>query len=217
MGLSTTVKAGIIFLVAFLIQANSASAHPHVWVTVETQVEFGPNKEITGFKHKWTFDEYYSEFAINGLDTNGDGIYSKEELQPLAQTNVEALKEFEYFTFPFVGKTKVKLKEPTNYYLVYKDKLLTLYFTLPLVTPIPHNQVKDFNFSVYDPGMYVAMTFAKKSPVTLVSAKPLNCSPHIGDRPSGKEATFGQLGENIDPSSNIGSEFAERVTLDCKF
>ena len=36
----------------------------------------------------------YSEFAVNGLDTNGDGIYSEQELQPLAQTNIEALKEF---------------------------------------------------------------------------------------------------------------------------
>src|SRR5579864_2884380 len=73
------------------------AAHPHVWVTVETEIEFGPKKEITGFKHKWTFDEFYSEFAVQGLDTNGDGKYSEEELKPLAKTNVEALKEFEYF------------------------------------------------------------------------------------------------------------------------
>ena len=39
-------------------------------------------------------------------------IYSEEELKPLAKTNVEALKEFEYFTFPFIGDEKVALKEP---------------------------------------------------------------------------------------------------------
>lgn len=207
-------KTAAVFLVLLLLPPTIAGAHPHVWVTVETEVDFGPNKEIVGFKHKWTFDEFYSEFAIQGLDTNGDGVYSEEELRPLAQTNVEALKEFEYFTFAFVGKTKIALKEPVDYRIEYKDKLLTLYFTLPLQTPVEPGKVKDFNFAVYDPGMYVAMTFAKKAPVRLVSAKPLRCVPHVGDRPSGQEGTLAQLGEN--PPSNIGAQFAERVTINCK-
>src|SRR5271165_5885363 len=157
----------LLALASWLASATQALAHPHVWVTVETEIEFGPNKEITGLKHKWTFDEFYSEFAVQGLDTNGDGQYSEEELKPLAQTNVEALKEFEYFTFPFVEKTKIALKEPTEYRLEYKDKLLTLYFTLPLDQPVPKDKVKTFSFSVYDPGMYVALTFDKKSPVKI--------------------------------------------------
>src|SRR5579884_2496778 len=92
---------------ALLHAMPAARAHPHVWVTVETEVLFGPAGQITGFKHKWTFDEFYTEFAIQGLDTNNDGIYSEEELKPLAQTNVEALKEFNYFTFPTVSDKKV--------------------------------------------------------------------------------------------------------------
>ncbi|MBI4724965.1 MAG: DUF1007 family protein [Rhodomicrobium sp.] len=216
MRLLPPLKSAVLFLAMSLVLAGAASAHPHVWVTVETGIDFGPNNEITAFKHKWTFDEMYSEFAIQGLDTNGDGTYSEEELKPLAQTNVEALKEFEYFTFPFIGKAKIPLNEPRDYRIEYKDKLLTLYFTLPVTTPIPHDQIKNFNFAIYDPGMYVAMTFAKKSPVKLVPAKGLQCSPHIGDRPKGEETALAQLGENIDPASNIGSQFAERVTIDCK-
>jgi ABC-type uncharacterized transport system substrate-binding protein len=212
------VKFGLITAAAYLASLSLAAAHPHVWVTVETEVAFGPNKDIVALKHKWTFDEFYTEYAINGLDTNGDGVYSAEELKPLAQTNVEALKEFEYFTFPFVGKTKVVLKEPVNYHLEHKDKLLTLYFTLPLETPVPAEKVKDFSFSIYDPGMYVALTFDKKTPVKIASAQPLHCSPHVGDRAKSKETTLAQqsIGENVDPSSNFGSQFAERVTLDCK-
>ncbi len=199
-----------------LVLAVGAHAHPHVWVNVETEIDMGPNKEITGFKHKWTFDEFYSEFAVQGLDTNGDGKYSEEELKPLAQTNIEALKEFEYFTFPFVGKRKLALKEPVEYRLEYKDKVLTLYFTLPLAEPVKAEQVADFNFSVYDPGMYVAMTFDKKAPVTVASARPVDCSAHVGDRSSAKSAAMAQLGENIDAASNYGAQFAERVTITCK-
>jgi ABC-type uncharacterized transport system substrate-binding protein len=214
---STITKTFVILLVTLLISpAGRALAHPHVWVTVETEIEMGPNREITGFRHKWTFDEFYSEFAVQGLDTNGDGVYSEEELKPLAQTNIEALKEFDYFTFAFDGKQKLALKEPVNYRLEHKDKLLTLYFTLPLATPLPHEKIKSFNFAIYDPGMYVAMTFAKNSPVKLASAKSGQCQVHIGDRPSTQDAASAQLGENVDPSSNAGLQFAERVTFDCK-
>jgi ABC-type uncharacterized transport system substrate-binding protein len=198
--------------------AAPAVAHPHVWVSVETEVELGPGKEILGFKHKWTFDEMYAEFATNGLDANGDGVYSEEELRPLAKTNIEALKEFEYFTFPFAGQTKLPLKDPSEYRLEYKDKALTLYFTLPLEKPVPYAKIKDFSFSVYDPGMYVSLTFSGKTPVKIASAAPVRCSASVGDKPSAKakESTLSQLGESIDPSSNIGSQFAERVRIDCR-
>ena len=130
----------------------------------------------------------YTEFAIAGLDTNGDGIYSEEELRPLAQTNVEALKEFEWFTFAFLGKDKLQMKEPpADYRLEHKNKLLTLYFTVPLATPVPHAKIKDFSFAIYDPGMYVSLTFAKKAPVKIASAKQLRCEARVGGRPSGDE------------------------------
>ena len=60
---------------------------------------FGPDHQITGIRHHWTFDEFYTAMAMQGLDTDGDGVYSKEELEPLAKVNVESLKEFDYFTF----------------------------------------------------------------------------------------------------------------------
>ncbi len=217
MRLIALVKTGVMMLAASLVLAGAAAAHPHVWVTVETEVMTGPNREITGFRHKWTFDEMYTEFAIAGLDTNGDGIYSEEELRPLAQTNVEALKEFEWFTFAFLGKDKLQMKDPpADYRLEHKNKLLTLYFTVPLATPVPHAKIKDFSFAIYDPGMYVSLTFAKKAPVKIASAKQLRCEARVGGRPSGDEVAAGSLGEDIDPASNLGLQYAERVTFDCK-
>ena len=58
--------------------------------------------------------------AIEGLDTNKDGTYSKEELQPLAQVNVESLKDFDYFTFVhFEGEEDktLPLKPPVDYWI----------------------------------------------------------------------------------------------------
>ena len=192
------LKLGLILLFAVL-PPGIACAHPHVWVTMETEILLGP-----------------------GNDANGDGIYSEDELKPLGQTNIEALKEFEYFTFPFLGETKLPMKTPVDYRLDYKDKLLTLTFTLPLEKPVSHDKIKDFSFAVYDPGMYVSLTFSGKEPVKIASAKPAACAAHVGDRDKAKarakvkETTLSQLGENIDPASNLGFQYAERVTIQCK-
>jgi ABC-type uncharacterized transport system substrate-binding protein len=193
-----------------------AAAHPHVWVTVETEVELGPKNEIIGFKHRWSFDEFYTRFAIEGLDANGDGTYSKAELQPLADTNVEALKEFNYFTFPTVSGTKLEVGKPKDYYLEYKNKILTLYFTLPLQTPLPADQVRNFSFMVYDPGFYVALSFDRKNPVTIADGRS-NCKAKVGDGRTTTEVPLSNVyGENIDPASNFGAQFAQKVTIDCK-
>jgi ABC-type uncharacterized transport system substrate-binding protein len=217
MRLHPLAKIAAAILAVLPALAGIARAHPHVWIDATAGILTGPTQEITGFRHKWTFDEMYSAFAVGGLDANSDGAYSEEELHPLGQTNIEALKNFEYFTFAFLGKDKLPLKEPTpDYRLEYKNKLLTLHFTVPLASPVPRAKFKDFNLAVYDPGMYIALTLDRNAPVKIVSAKPLPCTAHVGGRPSNVDLKTAQLGENIDPASNFGMRFAGRITIDCK-
>ena len=80
-----------------LLLGSPATAHPHVWATVRSEIVLGPNHQITAIRHAWTFDEFYTAMAIEGLDTNKDGVYSKEELEPLAKVNVESLKRVRLF------------------------------------------------------------------------------------------------------------------------
>lgn len=98
-----------------------AAAHPHVWVTVETTVLFDKGS-ITGFRHKWTFDEFYTAMAVQGLDTNNDGLYSRDELAELAKVNIEGLAEFQYFTSAKLGDAPLGLEAPRDYWLEYTDK-----------------------------------------------------------------------------------------------
>lgn len=93
-----------------------AEAHPHIWVSVRTSVVYA-NGTITGLRHAWTFDQYYSVMAIEGLDANKDGKYSREELAELAKVNVEALKEFAYFTFPKLKGQELAVGAPIDYHL----------------------------------------------------------------------------------------------------
>ena len=128
--------------------AGAAQAHPHVWITATSELLYAPDGSITGVRHAWTFDDMFSTYALQGIETKTKGVYSHEELAPLAQTNVESLKEFGFFTFARADGKKERFQEPVDYFLEYKDSLLTLHFTLPLKTPV---KAKQLALEVFDP------------------------------------------------------------------
>jgi len=200
--------------------ASPAAAHPHVWATVWSEILFGPDHKIIGIRHTWTFDEFYSAMAVQGLDTNGDGVFSKKELEPLAKVNVDSLKDFDYFTFVHIGENgdNLPLKPPEDYSLDYNKGLLTLHFTLPLETPLDPTQ-KDVQLDVYDPSFFVAFGFAKDNPVKMTGPAREGCEVKVKlpdaesqeDAKALSEAFFSQLG----PNSNFGSQFAQTAVIKC--
>jgi ABC-type uncharacterized transport system substrate-binding protein len=200
--------------------AAPVAAHPHVWATVRSEIVFGPDHRINGIRHHWTFDEFYTAMAVQGLDTNGDGTYSKEELQPLAKVNVESLKDFAYFTFvhPSDDDKPFALKEPVDYSVDYDKTLLTLHFTLPLEKPLDP-KVHAIAVDVYDPSFFVAFGFATDAPVKMTGTPAQGCTAEIekpdpeseADAKALSEAFFSQLG----PNSNFGSQFAQTAIVKC--
>lgn len=97
-----------------------AKAHPHVWVTTQTTVLY-ENGTIIGLRYKWSFDEFYTSMALQGLDTNNDGIYERSELAELAKVNIDGLKEFDYFTIAKLGGETLKFQTPTDVYLEHAE------------------------------------------------------------------------------------------------
>ncbi len=91
--------ASVVLAGAIALGAGRAQAHPHVWITATSELIYAPDGSITAVRHAWTFDDMLSAYALQGMETKVKGVYSREELAPLAQTNVESLKEFAFFTF----------------------------------------------------------------------------------------------------------------------
>lgn len=200
--------------------ARPAAAHPHVWVTVETTVLY-EGGSITGLRHAWSFDDMYTAMAIQGLDANGDGTYTREELAELAKVNIDGLKEFGYFTVAKLGDKAVPAKDPTDYHLEYKDGVLTLYFTLPFAAPVAAD-APDFNFAVFDESFFIAFDFGKDNPVKLSAGAPQGCSASIGIPPNELEQlkalndSFGGQLTAGDANAGMGLGYAKTVTLGCK-
>ena len=204
---------GSFFLVTALGVA-AAEAHPHVWISAKSEVVYTPDGAITGVRHAWTFDDMFSTYALQGIETKTKGVYSREELAPLAQTNVESLKEFAFFTFARADGRKEKFLEPVDYFLDYKDAALTLHFTLPLKTPAKPKQLA---LEVFDPAYFIDFKFDDKEPIRLVGA-PAACKLAFQRPNDGTAATAQKLNEDSFASgdnSNYGAMFANKISVTC--
>ena len=205
-------------LAALASAAAPASSHPHVWVTMKSELVFAPDGTITGVRHAWTFDDMFSAFATQGLEAKKKGEFTREELTPLAEVNVTSLKEYDFFTYAKANGKKVEFNEPApGYYLDFdtKETVLTLHFTLPLKQPV---KAKDLTVEVYDREFFVDFSFAEKDPAKLVGA-PAQCKLTVG-KPQEMNAALAQqlsqLGPNQrDSSLTIGAEYANKILVKC--
>jgi ABC-type uncharacterized transport system substrate-binding protein len=205
------------FLAALLTLAFSglAQAHPHVWVTMHSELVYAADGRITGIRHAWSFDDMFSTFALQGMESKEKGKFTREELAPLAKVNVESLKEYDYFTYATADGTKTQLAEPApEYWLDYADQVLTLNFTLPFKTPV---KAKELNIEIYDPSIFVDFSWAKDDPVRLVGAP--KCK---GEVVKPREMTFAEgkkLSEIPAEQKNTtmawGAQFANKILVHC--
>jgi ABC-type uncharacterized transport system substrate-binding protein len=204
-------------LAASLWTAAPADAHPHVWVTMKTALVYAPDGSVSAVRHSWSFDDMFSAFAIQGIEGEKRGVFTKEQLAPLAKTNVESLKEFEYFTVAKANGKRIDfLDPPADYHLEYKDATLTLHFNLPLKTPVKGGTLE---VEVYDPSYFVDFGLIEKDPVALIGA-PAACKLTIA-RPGQMDADLAaklfQMGPDakLDPSQYLGSQFANKIVVKC--
>src|SRR4051812_30430559 len=102
---------------------SPARAHPHVWVTVTSEVMYDANGAATGVRHAWKFDDMYSTFALEGLEQKTKGVFTRQELAPLAEVNITSLKESDFFTYAKAGGKDIALGDASDYWLDYKDEI----------------------------------------------------------------------------------------------
>ena len=207
------LKAFALAALALPFAVGAARAHPHVYVTMKSEIVYDGEGRMTGIRHHWTFDDMFSSYATQGLEQKQKGVFTREELQPLAEVNITSMKEFEYFTEGKMNGQKGEFGAPTDYFLELKDQLLTLHFTLPLKTPV---QTKSVDLEVYDPLYFVAFEFDEKEPITLKGA-PANCKLNtvkLGDSSQSKS-----LSESVfarpDPNNPFGAQFANKIAVKC--
>lgn len=211
-----TIQLGV--ACSLVLTTTPVLAHPHVWVTMNEELLYAADGSLTGIRHAWTFDETFSAFATQGLAAKVKGKFTREELKPLAQTNIESLREYRYFTYARIDGKKQKdaFGEPVDYWLDFNPKKteLTLHMTMPLKSPVSARQLV---IEVFDPEFFVDFGFADQNPVKLTNL-PANCSvstekPHDPSFTSSTKLT--DLFSTSEANVGMGMNFANKISVAC--
>jgi len=211
-----TLLRNFLAVLTCIFFAVQAQAHPHVWVTMQSELIYAPDGSITGVRHHWAFDDMFTAFAVQGIQAKEKGKFTREELAPLAKVNVESLKEYDYFTYATADGKKAPMSDPLpDYWLDYKNSVLVLNFTLPFKTPVKAQLLK---LEIYDPTIFVDFEFAKGTPVHLVGA-PSGCKLDVVLPQDITTAQSQKLGEaffnSLSSAQNWGAQFANKILVNC--
>jgi ABC-type uncharacterized transport system substrate-binding protein len=216
--MATLLRNSLRTLIVLLALTGVAQAHPHVWVTFKSELLYAPDGTLTGIRHAWLFDDMFSVFALQGIQSKEKGKFTREELAPLAEVNVSSLKEFGYFTFVTADGKKIELTDPAKgeYWLESSESGLTLNFTLPLKQPV---KAKELAIEVYDPSIFIDFAFAKSDAVKFVN-KPEGCG---GTFELPRELTFQEQkalaqipADQQNTTMAWGAQFANKIKVTCK-
>ena len=208
--------AATVVVISALLGPRAARAHPHVWITVRTQIVFSADRKVTEVVHDWVFDEMYSSFATQGLAKPGE-LVKRETFAPLAKENAGSLAEIGYFTTLKLDGKAVEFGPVTDYWMEERpDHLVAFHVVLPLKTPAPVGRFA--SLMVADPEYFIDFEFDDKDGLTLRSAPP-GCSNSYakpkeldsGDKTKLSESFFSGLA----PGTNFGFKMASRVIIAC--
>ena len=209
------LRFGLAALACMMLVAP-AQAHPHVWVTMKSELVYAPDGSVTGIQHHWAFDDMFSAFATQGLASKEKGKFTREELAPLAQTNIESLKEYKYFNYATADGKKAEFADPLpGYWLDYQNSILVLNFVLPFKQPV---KAKYLKVEIYDPTIFVDFEFSKTKPVELIDA-PKGCKLDVvlpQDITAAKSQKLGEAFFNsLSAAQNWGAQFANKILVNC--
>jgi ABC-type nickel/cobalt efflux system permease component RcnA/ABC-type uncharacterized transport system substrate-binding protein len=170
------LKRAVAFLLALCAFLSPALAHPHIFIDAHARITFDADGAVSEIHNTWVFDEAYSAWAVQGLDTDNDGTVSEAEMQPLADDNLQGLSEYGFYTFAGEGQTNLTLHALPGATYTYDGRRVTLDFGVAPEQPYRIGQTLEINIT--DPEYYVAISFADPSTITLENA-PSGCAVRL--------------------------------------
>lgn len=181
-------------------------------------LDFDDAERLTALDVVWTFDEFYSAFAVQDFKKRADGTYNPADLAKLADVNLTNLKDWHYFTEVAANGKPLKLRAAKNGGSSYDTKSgrLTMKFTVPLTVPVAATKTAPIRFKIYDPSYYIAIDYVKKDPIAMASDKHDGCKASVAVPNAEKiwtglpESAF--MGPN---AAMLGANFATTATLVC--
>jgi len=178
---------------------------------------YAPDGTVRAVRHAWTFDPAYSSYVTQGLDKNGDGVLTPDELQDLARENAESLADFDYFTVLKANGAKAAFAPPRDYRMTFENGQATLAFELPLTTPARTGRT--LTLEVNDPSWFVSFTLAEGADAVRLADAPKGCAATV-IRPKPLQAPAGQqlseaFFQSLNAAQSLAADGANRIIVAC--
>jgi len=203
--------------VATVVSLSSmARAHPHAWVDVSVKLTVDDSGRVTSTRQIWLFDDFYSAFAVDGLDGDGDGQPDMDKLDELTLNNLEALQEYQYFTDVRIGGERIAFDEATEMSSAMRGKRYEMSFTIPFRAQTVR-WGGGLTYAIYDPTYYVEMMHAESDAAIGFAGSTDGCT-YVLEEPNPEPAVVAfaaALDKTQSAGDGLGVLFAQKVTVTC--
>jgi ABC-type uncharacterized transport system substrate-binding protein len=198
-----------------LFASTAAHAHPHAWIDVNVEVVFDREGRVAGLKETWLFDDFYTEYAMQGRGRPG-AMPDQELLTAVMHENMTNLADYTYFTRAEVKKAAIAFGPPTDMSSRLRDRRIEMTFMLPFATPIRVDG-EPLTYMIFDPSYYIEMLHVETPDAVRLTGAPAGCSQRIVQpHPSlDQVARAAALDRNQSGGDKLGIIFAQRVTVQC--
>ncbi|WP_241427599.1 DUF1007 family protein [Fertoeibacter niger] len=207
-------------LVAALMPASMAVAHPHIFIDTGLEVIFDATGQATALRITWTYDDFYSLLVMEdrGLDADFDGVLTADEQAALDGFDMQWVAGFPGDTYALLGTAPLDLGPPQEWTASYADGKITSTHLRRFAAPVA--PVADpLVVQVYDPGFYSAYAIAG-TPV--LTAAP-DCSVQVfePDREAADQilqAAIAELAGSVDIEGDfpaVGAAYSEEARITC--
>lgn len=142
------------FAAAVIAMAGVAEAHPHVFMDSDLRLLRDADGRFAVLEVIWTYDAFYSLSLTTdmGLDADGDGVMSPEEMAELQDIDARWAPGFVGDTYVTVDGQDLALSAPRDNQVRYEDGRIVSRFLRDLVRPADPAQV--ITLRNFDPGYY---------------------------------------------------------------
>lgn len=211
-------KPLVVVFLGGLVFCTHLQAHPHNWISLESDFLVDASGQLTGIQQRWEFDPFYSMISIaDARNEHGD---LASALGVLADTMATNLAEYHYFSHLYKGQNSIALPMPDHQKLRVLDKqgqqILQLELHFSFASP-PVVSGQTLKWQVYDPSYYIAMLHKSSSAAQIVGAGSALCQTHL-DQPSPSNELIAYatgLDRNERDTDGLGQHFAETVQITC--
>lgn len=199
----------------FIAMAGAAEAHPHVFMDSDLRLLRDAEGRFAVLEVIWTYDAFYSLSLTTdlGLDADGDGVMSPEDMAVLQGIDAQWAPGFVGDTYVTADGQDIALSPPRDHQVRYEDGRIISRFLRDLAQPA--DPAKAITLRNFDPGYYIEYS--------VLYAKAEGCEteirpPDLSAADQALQAELAQLPIGQDAEAEfpaVGGLFAQEVRVTC--